>query len=59
MPSWFCRLLAAKKRRRAFALADAVSEGKRFLHQAMANALPIGKINAINHGFAPIPIEYI
>ena len=44
---------------RGFGLADAVSEGKRFLHQAMANALPIRKINAINHGFAPIPIEYI
>ena len=44
---------------RGFGLADAVSEGKRFLHQAMANALPIRKINAINHGFAPIPIEFI
>ena len=44
---------------RGYPLADAVSEGKRFLHQAMANALPIRKINALNHGFAPIPIEYI
>ncbi|MEE8435944.1 MAG: bifunctional hydroxymethylpyrimidine kinase/phosphomethylpyrimidine kinase [bacterium] len=42
---------------RGLPLPDAVSEARLFLRKAMGNALPVGRSVAINHQFAPHPIE--
>lgn len=44
---------------RGFPLADAISEGKNYLHQALANSLPTGKGDTLNHAFAPLPLEML
>lgn len=56
-----CTLSAAiaVKGFRGFPLKDAVSEGRYFLQQAMAQALPIGKSVMLNHQYDPIPLERV
>ncbi len=44
---------------RGFPLGDAVSEGKNYLHQTLANSLPVGKNIILNHAFAPLPLEVL
>jgi hydroxymethylpyrimidine/phosphomethylpyrimidine kinase len=38
-------------------LLDAVDAGKRFVHQALKASLPAGRGTALNHAFAPRPME--
>ncbi len=44
---------------RGLPLADAVAEGRRFLRNGLGQALPVGSSMAINHQFAPVPIEMV
>lgn len=44
---------------RGFPLADAISEGKNYVQQALAASLPAGKNLVMNHGHAPLPLEML
>ncbi len=44
---------------RRFPLADAVSEGKHYLHRALAESVPAGSSLTLNHAFAPLPLEVL
>ncbi len=44
---------------RGLALGDAVAQAKAYLQKALGESLPVGKGNAINHAFAPIPLTLL
>jgi len=44
---------------RGLPLPDAVTMARAYLRQTLANALPVGGIVGLNHGFAPIPLEMV
>jgi hydroxymethylpyrimidine/phosphomethylpyrimidine kinase len=44
---------------RGYPALDAVNDGRNFLTDAMANALPVGRDVVLNHFFAPKPLEII
>lgn len=56
-----CTLAAAiaVKLLRGYPPPDAVGEGRHYLQQTMANALPVGKAVALNHLYAPIALEMV
>ena len=42
---------------RGFGLVDAISEARHYLRETMMGALPIGRSVALNHQYAPRPLE--
>jgi len=44
---------------RGLPLLDAVSEGRNYLHNAMAGGVPVGREVFLNHQFGPIPLELV
>lgn len=44
---------------RGVVLKDAVAQAKIFLQNALANSLPVGKGQALNHAVAPLPLAQI
>lgn len=44
---------------RGFPIADAISEGKNYVQQALASSLPAGQNMVMNHGYAPLPLEML
>lgn len=44
---------------RGFPLEDAISEGKNYLHQALAASLPVDQDMVLNHTHSPLPLEML
>jgi hydroxymethylpyrimidine/phosphomethylpyrimidine kinase len=42
---------------RGYGVLDAVNEGREYLTRTFANAIPVGSAVALNHNFAPLPLE--